>query len=240
VAARRGSGTTPERASTAPYSLIGPQAALALAVLLLALDVGQFLGAVIGIDLDLFNLLVSVLIPPTFVVTLACLHEATPGRRLWTMLGLVFASMWATVSLSVYFLQLTVVRFAEGLGRAPDVALVGFGDLDRTSAAWALNVAGWGIFLAAALFLASPALVGDGRQRLGRWAMRWSGISMGLLAVGSAAGSEPFQLIAAGLGYRDQLDRVAAERRRTQQPLPGLRRRHHRRGRQVPADAFAA
>jgi hypothetical protein len=202
VLAPGGLGTTRECGPTSPHSLIGPPAALSFTVLLLALDVSEFLGAVVGIDLDLFNVLVGGSIPLTFVVTLACLHEATPpGRRLWTLLGLVFASMWATVSLSVYFLQLTVVRFAEEQGRAVDVALVSFGDLDRTSAAWALDVAGWGIFLAAALFLVSPALVGDGRQRLGRWALRLSGISMVLLAAGFAAGSEVFQLVAAGLGW---------------------------------------
>jgi len=197
-----GSGGSPERAPHEPQSAIGPWVALAFAVVMWALDVGEFLAAVAGMELNFVNLLIGVLIPPAFVVTMACLHEATSrGRRLWTLLGVVFASMWATVSMSAYFLQLTVVAFAEEQGRAADVSLISFGDLDRTSVAWSLNVLGWGIFLALALLLASPALVGGGRQRLGRWALRLSGISMLFLAAGFAAGSESLQLIGAGFGW---------------------------------------
>lgn len=191
-----------ERTPGRPYSAIGPWAALAFAVLMWSLDVGEFFDAVIGVDLDLFNLLVGLMIPLFFVVTVACLYEAAPpARRLWTLLGLVFASMWAAVSTSAYFLQLTVVRFAEEQGRVADVPLISFGEFDRTSAAWSMNVLGWGVFLALAVLLVSPALVGGGRRRLGRWALRLSGISMLLLAMGFVVGSEAIQLMGAGFGW---------------------------------------
>ncbi|WP_160142439.1 hypothetical protein [Arthrobacter sp. SLBN-100] len=181
---------------------MGPWPARAFAVLIWFLDAGRFLDAVVGVELDLVNLLIGVLIPLSFVVTLACLHEAIPpARRLWTRLGLVSAGMWATVSMSAYLRQLTVVRLAEEQSHLGEVSLIGFGELDRTSAGWSLNVSGWGVFLTLALFFVSPAVVGNGRARLGRWALRLSGVSMRLLAVGFAAGSEPVQLLGAGFGW---------------------------------------
>src|SRR5512133_1225850 len=168
--------------STEPYgyepsSVVGRWAALAFVGFLITLDVGEFLSNVGGLDLDLLNVLVGVPIPLTFVVVVASLHEITPpGQRLWTLLGLLFGTMWATVSVTAYFLQLTVVRYGVEQHREADVSLLSFGDLDRTSVGWSLNVLGWGVFLALALLVVAPALRGGGRRRLGRWSLRLSGI----------------------------------------------------------------
>lgn len=90
----------------------GFMSAVIFTLSMLALDVTETVAVVRKIGNDPLSVGVSILIPLAFVAMLAAIHTSTPvSRRLWTLLGLVFGSIWTAVSVPNYFLQLTVVRW---------------------------------------------------------------------------------------------------------------------------------
>jgi len=107
---------------------------------------------------------------------LAAIHTSTPAsRRLWTLLGLVFGSIWAVVCVPNYFLQLTVVRWAGD----SVASLAGL-----RAAPWPLNVVGWGLFLGLGALATSVGFYGTRWARLARWLFALSGVSMLVLLLG--------------------------------------------------------
>jgi hypothetical protein len=98
--------------------------------------------------------------------------------------------MWAPVSLSGYFLQLTTVRYGLTRGESEGLWLITFPSErfpNEYSAAWALNVLGWGLFLGLAVVLITPVFGKTRRGRAARWLFVLGGVSMFALAVGYAA-----------------------------------------------------
>jgi hypothetical protein len=158
---------------------------------LVALDVTETITIVTGNPLGLLNVFVGFFIPPSFAAMLAALHRSVPpSKRIWSLLGLVFGSMWAPVSLSGYYLQLTTVRYGLSRGESEGLWLITFPSErfpNEYSAAWALNHLGWGVFLGLAALLITPVFGKTRKGRAARWLFALGGVSMFALAIGYAA-----------------------------------------------------
>jgi hypothetical protein len=171
----------------------GFMSAVTFTLSMLALDVTETVAVVRKIGNDPLSVGVSILIPLAFVAMLAAIHTSTPAsRRLWTLLGLVFGSIWAAVSVPNYFLQLTVVRWGGD-------SVASFADL--RAAPWALNVVGWGLFLGLGALATSVGFCGTRRARLARWLFALSGVSMLVLLLGFVMSSTVVQLAGAFSGW---------------------------------------
>jgi len=103
------------------------------------------------------------LLAPTFVVVLACVHAyASEDTKPWALLGVVFAAMYATIASVTYVLQLTVVR-QHLLGRQTaglDLLI----SVNPNSVAWALETFGY-FFMDLALLVTAPVFRGGRRER---------------------------------------------------------------------------
>jgi hypothetical protein len=79
---------------------------------------------------------VSIPIPLAFVAMLVAIHTSPlASRRAWSLLGLLFGSMWGGDRCPQLLPELTVARWGGS-------SVVSFADL--RAAPWALNVRGWG------------------------------------------------------------------------------------------------
>ena len=107
--------------------------------------------------MDYPSVAVSLINPLSFLGVLVAVHLTAPvGKRMWSLIGVVFGSLWVAVSVPAYFLQLTVVRWG-------DTSVRSFADL--RAARWAQNVLGWGLFLGIAALASSRVFEGTRRAR---------------------------------------------------------------------------
>lgn len=98
-------------------------------------------------------LIPSLLLGPSFVVTLAALHVvAPPAGKVFTLSGLAFATAYATLTGLVYFVQLTFVAPRLAVGEAGDIALLLF--VPYESFLFAVDLFGYSLMSAASLFTA--------------------------------------------------------------------------------------
>ena len=95
----------------------------------------------------------SLLLGPAFVVTMAALHAAAPeARRVFTLAGLAFAAMYATLTGLVYFVQLTFVAPRIAAGATADIGLLLF--VPYRSFLFAVDLYGYALMSAATLIAA--------------------------------------------------------------------------------------
>ncbi len=105
---------------------------------------------------------------PAFVVMIVSLHhKASGGRRILSHLGVVFGVSFATLVEALYFLQVAVVLPNLSRGETEHLGMIVFAN--PASAAWALNILGWGVFQGLATLFVGLGLDGDG---LVRWVRR--------------------------------------------------------------------
>ncbi len=125
---------------------------------------------------------VTFLTASVLVVLFAAIREV-PGRDgfLGTV-GLCFALLFAAVVSINRFVQLTVIRQAPDGPATSDLAR--FLPYSTTSVMFALEMLGWGFFLAIAALAVAPLFVGDGLMR----SLRWTFVAFGVLSLASGIG----------------------------------------------------
>jgi hypothetical protein len=120
-------------------------------------DVAQFIPG------DYLWLLPGILLAPTFVVLMACIHAHAPEpRKVYGRIGLSFALVYAVVILVDYYLQLTVVAPSLQAGETEGLSL--FTQYDPHGLFIALETLGYSMMTVAFLF-AAPAFAGGGVER---------------------------------------------------------------------------
>ncbi len=135
-----------------------------------------FSGVTASTALKIPSLITGLLLVPAFVLLMVFVHEwALPGKKAFTLLGLMFSLGYAVLISLNYYMQLTLV--AKGF-YSEDLAM----DNPR-SIMWAIELLGYG-FMGLATFFASLSL---GRNKLER-TVRWLFIANGVLGVGGAIG----------------------------------------------------
>lgn len=107
----------------------------------------------------------SILLAPSFVALVACVHEGAPAaKKAWTRLSLAFSIIYAVVASLNYTIQLIVVR---GNILGPDKQALALVAMDNPhSLFWGLAILGYNFYMAAAGVLIIPAL---GKDLLDRW-----------------------------------------------------------------------
>jgi hypothetical protein len=136
------------------------------------IDVAQFIPG------DYLWLIPGVLLAPTFVVLMACIHAyASEARRTYSRIGLSFAVVYAVIILVDYVLQLTVVVPSLQAGETDGLSL--FTQYDPHGLFIALEALGYAM-LTVALLSAAPVFIGGRVERVIRGLF---GLSSALTAV---------------------------------------------------------
>ena len=122
----------------------------------------------------------SLLLGPAFVVTAAALHAAAPeDRKVFTLAGLAFAAMYATLTGLVYFVQLTFVAPRLAAGDTAGIELLRF--VPYKSFLFAIDLYGYSLMSAATLASAF-GLPRTPAARAAGWAMIANGAILPFLA----------------------------------------------------------
>ena len=119
----------------------------------------------------------SFLLALSLVILMISIHYyASDERRIWSHIGLTFAIMYAVLTSTVYFLQMTVLLPLTLIAEADKVVFLIF---DKPSFIYGLDALGYSFMSLATLFV-SFVFVGGRLERLTRWAL----IANGLLTPG--------------------------------------------------------
>ena len=120
-------------------------------------DVAQFIPG------DYLWLLPGILLAPTFVVLMACIHAYAPEpKKIYSRIGLSFGLIYAVVILVDYYLQLTVVVPSLQAGETEGLSL--FTQYDPHGVFIALETLGYSMLTVALLF-AAPVFAGGRVER---------------------------------------------------------------------------
>jgi hypothetical protein len=93
---------------------LGWHCAVIFTVAVVALDVTETLAVVRGIAVDYLAIAAGLINPLAFLGVLIAIHLSAPvAKRMWSLIGLMFGSLWVALSVPAYFLQLTVVRWGD-------------------------------------------------------------------------------------------------------------------------------
>lgn len=135
----------------------------AFAVLLTVILFGSaVLFGMLGFSGQRWAYLAGLLLAPSFVVMMACIHcQASAEKQIWSLVGLCFAVVYAVLVSLVYYAQLTAVRSA-GAELLPFVFTPG-------TVFFALDMLGYGFMCLATWFTAA---VFDSDHRLSLWIRR--------------------------------------------------------------------
>jgi hypothetical protein len=121
------------------------------------------------------------LLAPTFVVVMACIHAyAADDAKPWALLGVAFATMYATISSVTYVLQLTVVR--QHLLSHETAGLDLLVSVNPGSVARATETFGY-VFMSLALLAAAPVFGGGRSERWIRYLFLANGLGLPATAV---------------------------------------------------------
>lgn len=126
--------------------------------------------------------IVTFVVASLLVVVFAAIHQV-PGRRgvLGTS-GFGFALLFAAMVSINRFVQLTVIRQAPASAAGADLAR--FMPYSQGSVMLALEMLGWGFFIALAAFFVAPLFAGDRLQA----ALRWLLVAFGALSLVAVTG----------------------------------------------------
>jgi hypothetical protein len=120
-------------------------------------DVARFIPG------DYLWLVPGILLVPTFVVLMACVHAyAAESQKIYGRIGLSFAVVYAVVTLIDYFLQLTVVVPSLQAGETQGLAL--FTQYDPHGLFIALESLGY-LMMTVAFLFAAPVFAGGRAER---------------------------------------------------------------------------
>jgi hypothetical protein len=113
-------------------------------------------------DLAQFAML---LFGPLYLLLLNSIHQVTsPEHRVLTRAGLLFGSLFAALSSTFYFIQLTAVRFSVLHGESDGLAQIA--QANPHSALLAANMLGWTLFFGLSSLLVAPVFT---QGRLEKW-----------------------------------------------------------------------
>jgi len=136
------------------------------------------------------------LLAPTVVVLMACIHHVTPEtKKVFSLIGLAFASVYAAIIPTNYYLQLFVVRLNLERGTLDGLALLAQPNFH--SVFFALETLGYAFLRLATLF-ASQVFSGGKLESWIRGLFIVSG-AVGIFGVLVAPFDQPY-LIFVGLG----------------------------------------
>lgn len=131
----------------------------------------------------------TLLSAPLIVALMASIYEtATPARKIFGVMALVFAGMMAGLTSAVHFVALTS-------GRQTD-----FGVLEWPSTLYAVELLAYDIFLGLPLLCAAFVFVGSGIRAFARWSLVVAGTLSLIGAIGPIVGDMALQRIGI-LGY---------------------------------------
>jgi len=139
--------------------------------------VATILVAIAGItataSIQPFATLVGFLLTLSFLVVMACIHSyASDEKKVFSLAGLSFAIVYATLISVNYFIQLTIVRSG-----AFDLPIF---DMTNThSMMWVIEILGY-FFLGLAMLFAAPVFGSSKIGRLVKWLFAVNGI-LGIL-----------------------------------------------------------
>ncbi len=124
-------------------------------------DVAQFIPG------DYLWLVPGILLVPTFVVLMGCIHDyAAEPKKVYSRIGLSFALVYAVVILVDYFLQLAVVVPSLQAGETEGLSL--FTQYDPHGLFIALEALGYSMMTVAFLFT-TPVFAGGRAERAISW-----------------------------------------------------------------------
>jgi hypothetical protein len=167
---------------TKTHRMVGRTAAGVVSFLLIAYFITLTLGLLsLASPLDpigdpYFSLMESliIIIAPLMVVVMAAVHAyASPEARMFSLLGLAFMIIMATITCSVHFVVLTVSRLIESAG-FPWHSL--FFSFTWPSVGYTLDILAWDIFFALAMLFAAPVFRVGRLERTVRVLMIVSGV----------------------------------------------------------------
>jgi len=138
-----------------------------------------------------FATVVGFLLTLSFLVVMACIHSyASEERKVFSLVGLSFAIIYATLISVNYFIQLTFVRQTTF-----DVSV--FDMANTQSMMWVIEVLGYFFMGLSTLFAA--AVFGSGKvENLVKWLFVANGI-LGILTPIAYASSLPMEILLGGL-----------------------------------------
>jgi len=126
---------------------------------------------------------------PLVVILMAAVYGiASPERKVFGLLALIFGAIMAGMTGAVHFVTLTA-------GRQTD-----FTTIEWPSTLYAVELLAWDVFLGLALVFAAPVFDGSGRRARARRALVTTGVLCLLGAIGPIVGNMAFQRIGI-LGY---------------------------------------
>jgi len=146
--------------------------------------------------LEMASFIPAFLLAPTVVALMACIHYVTPEtKKVFSLIGLAFATVYAAIIPTNYYLQLFVVRLNLESGMLDGLALLAQSNLH--SVFFALETLGY-TFLSLATLFVSQVFSGGKLESWIRWLFIVSG-AVGIFGVIVAPFDQPY-LIFAGLG----------------------------------------
>jgi hypothetical protein len=123
------------------------------------------------------------------VIAMAAVHHhAAPERKIFGVLALAFTAIFAGITSTVHFVELTASR------------QLGSAEISWPSASYAAELLAWDWFLGLALIFAAPVFAGKGAKRLLRRTLLLSGVLALAGTVGPLVGDMRLQRIGI-LGY---------------------------------------
>jgi hypothetical protein len=177
----------------APAASVGFWSAVLATIFSLAYVLGQlaewlgWLGSRGGPESTSTPLGIVVLLTPSlflgfaFLVLVVAIHEITPPeRRVWSHSALAFATAYAVLISTVYFVQLTLVAPRLASGRMAGLEPFRFVPFD--SFLYAVDILGYSFMSAATLF-AARAFRGEGLERVVRRFLTANGLLIPFLAL---------------------------------------------------------
>jgi hypothetical protein len=123
----------------------------------------------------------SFLLGSSFLVLMVSVHELAPAhKRVWSHAAVAFATAYAVLTGTVYFVQLTFV--APHLVRGDTAAIEGFRFVPFDSYLYAVDILGYSFMSVATLF-AGLALAGSAARRVARSFLILNGMLVPFLAL---------------------------------------------------------
>jgi hypothetical protein len=176
-----------------PVAAVGFWSAVLGTIFSIAYDVGQLaewmglLGSGGGPENGStpFGLIVlltpSLLLGSSFLVLMAAVHRLTPeARKIWSQIGLAFATAYAVLISLVYFVQLTLVAPRMARGEVGGIELLVF--VPFNSFLYAVDLLGYSFMSMATLFVAF-AFRGGGVERIARGFLIANGLLLPFVAL---------------------------------------------------------
>lgn len=123
----------------------------------------------------------SFFLGPSFLLLMVSVHSlAAPERKVWSQAALVFATVYAVLISTVYFVQLTLI--APRLARGDTTGIEPFLFVPFDSFLYAVDILGYSFMSVATLF-AARVFVGGGRERTVKWFLTANGLLLPFIAL---------------------------------------------------------